>query len=219
MDITGFKAAVFDLDGTLIRSKGVWSEIDRLFFKKRGMEVPAGYYAAVSTKDFKAAAIYTKDLLGLEDSSIESIMQEWHDMAVYEYTHIIGEVDGAADFLRYLSDKGVKLGLATANSAALYEPVLKRLGVLSLFDSFATTEEVGRGKGFPDVYELACGRLGTTSDDTIVFEDLPEGIRGAKLGGFASAACMDELSDTEKAIMLKEADICFDNYRELLARQ
>ena len=218
MDITGFKAAVFDLDGTLIRSKGVWSEIDRLFFKKRGLEVPAGYYEAVSTKDFKAAAIYTKDLLGLEDSSIESIMQEWHDMAVYEYTHIIGEVDGAADFLRYLSDKGVKLGLATANSAALYEPVLKRLGVLSLFDSFATTEEVRRGKGFPDVYELACGRLGTTSDDTIVFEDLPEGIRGAKLGGFASAACMDELSDTEKAIMLKEADICFDNYRELLAR-
>ncbi|MBP5267279.1 MAG: HAD family phosphatase [Ruminococcus sp.] len=217
MDFTRFKAAVFDLDGTLIRSKGVWSEIDRLFFKKRGMEVPEGYYEAVSTKDFRAAAIYTKDLLRLDDS-IESIMQEWHDMAVYEYTHIIGEVDGAADFLRHLSDNGVKLGLATANSSALYEPVLKRLGVLSLFEGFATTEEVGRGKGFPDVYELACKRLGTTSDDTIVFEDLPEGIRGAKMGGFASAACMDELSGSEKAIMQEEADFCFENYRELLAK-
>ncbi|MCR5020315.1 HAD family phosphatase [Ruminococcus sp.] len=214
MDITGFKAAVFDLDGTLIRSKGVWSEIDRQFFRKRGLEVPDDYCRAVSTKNFRSAAVYTKELLGLEDS-VESIMQEWHEMAVYEYTHIIGEVDGAADFLRYLSEKGIKLGLATANSASLYEPVLKRLGVYSLFDSFATTEEVEHGKGFPDVYELACERLGESSDDTIVFEDLPEGIHGAKLGGFTAAACLDDLSDESREIMQQEADICFESYKEL----
>ena len=214
MDITGFKAAVFDLDGTLIRSKGVWSDIDRQFFEKRGLTVPEDYCKAVSTKNFRTAAVYTKELLGLEDS-VESIMQEWHDMAVYEYTHIIGEVDGAADFLRYLSGRGVKLGLATANSAALYEPVLKRLGVYSLFDSFATTEEVERGKGFPDVYELVCERLGEKSSDTIVFEDLPEGIRGAKLGGFTAAACLDELNGSNREVMIREADICFESYREL----
>jgi beta-phosphoglucomutase-like phosphatase (HAD superfamily) len=112
MDVTKFKAAIFDLDGTLIQSRDVWSEIDRLFFEKRGLKVPDDYYDAVSTKNFREAAEYTKALLGL-DQDVESIMQEWHEMAVYEYSHVIGEVDGAADYLRYLHDSGVKLGLAT----------------------------------------------------------------------------------------------------------
>ena len=210
-----FKAAVFDLDGTLIRSRCVWSEIDVQFFKKRGKIVPEDYCAAVSTMNFRTAAEYTKELLALPDS-VDSIMQEWHDMAVYEYTHIIPEVDGAAKFLRHLKANGIKLGLATANSEALYEPVLRRLGVLELFDSFATTAQVERGKGFPDVYELACERLGTAPEDTMVFEDIIEGIRGAKMGGFRTAACLDEVQPDEYEIMKDEADICYSNYHDLL---
>lgn len=215
MDFTRFKAAVFDLDGTLIRSKHVWSDIDVEFFRKRGYEVPADYGEKVSVMDFNTASVYTKELLGLPESP-EEIQQEWHDMAVHEYTHVIGEVDGAVEFLRYLDKKGIKLGLATANKAPLYEPVLKRLGVYELFDGFATTSEVEHGKGHPDVYELACERLGVKACDTIVFEDLPEGIKGAKLGGFHTAACLDDLTDSEYEAMQKEADIVFRDYHELM---
>lgn len=211
------KAAVFDLDGTLIRSRGVWSEIDVQFFKKRGKSVPEDYCAAVSTMNFRTAAEYTKELLGISDS-VDSIMQEWQDMAVYEYTHIIPEVDGAAEFLRHLKAKGIKIGLATANSEALYGPVLERLGVLGLFDSFATTAQVERGKGFPDVYELACQKLDVQPEYTMVFEDIIEGIRGAKMGGFKTAACLDELKSSERRIMAEEADICYENYFELLRK-
>ena len=144
-------------------------------------------------------------------------MQEWHEMAVYEYSHVIGEVDGAADYLRYLHDSGVKLGLATANSKGLYEPVMKRLGIYGLFDKFATTEEVERGKGFPDVYELACERLGEAPEDAIVFEDIIEGIRGAKLGGFSTAACLYEARGGEAETLTAEADIAFADYRRLMA--
>lgn len=215
MVITDFKAAIFDLDGTLIRSNHVWSEIDRQFLGKRGFEVPADYVKAVSTKNFRTAAIYTKELFDLPDS-VESIMQEWRDMAVYEYTHVIVPVEGAEDFLRYLHDKGVKLGLATANSKELYEPVLKRLGVYDLFDCFATTEEVERGKGFPDVYELACERLGERPENAIVFEDIIEGVRGAKMGGFTAAACLDDPCAADRDALIAESDLNFESYRQLM---
>lgn len=215
MVVTDFKAAIFDLDGTLIRSNHVWSEIDKMFLGKRGFEVPADYVKAVSTKNFTAAAIYTKELFGLPDS-VESIMQEWHDMAVYEYTHVIGPVEGAEDFLRYLHENGVKLGLATANSASLYEPVLKRLGVYELFDSFATTEQVERGKGFPDVYELACERLGESAENAIVFEDIIEGIRGAKMGGFTAAACLNDHYPADREALIVESDLHFESYYQLM---
>lgn len=215
MVFTGFKAAIFDLDGTLIRSNHVWSDIDRKFLGKRGFEVPADYVKAVSTKNFRTAAVYTKELFALPDS-VESIMQEWQDMAVYEYTHVIGPVEGMEDFLRYLHDSGVKLGLATANSAALYEPVLKRLGVYGLFGCFTTTEEVERGKGFPDVYELACSRLGEEPKNAIVFEDIIEGVRGAKLGGFTAAACLNEHYSADRDALTAESDLHFESYRELM---
>lgn len=215
MKITDHKAAIFDLDGTLIRSNGVWSEIDREFLGKRGFEVPADYYKAVSTKNFRTAAVYTKELFGLPDS-IESIMQEWQDMAVYEYTHVIGAVDGAEEYLRYLADCGIKLGLATASSKALYEPVLRRLGVYELFGSFATTEQVKRGKGFPDVYELACGELGEVPENSVVFEDIIEGIRGAKAGGFTAVACLNDHYAADRDALTGEADLYFESYHELM---
>ena len=34
------KGAIFDLDGTLIDSMGLWLDIDREFFAKRNMSVP-----------------------------------------------------------------------------------------------------------------------------------------------------------------------------------
>ena len=215
MDFKAYKAAVFDLDGTLIRSKGLWKDIDRRFFERRGLTVPEDYCQAVSAMDFRAAAEYTKALLGLSDT-LDSIMQEWHDMAAYDYANVIEEVEGMADFLRYLSGRGVRLGLATANSAANYVPVLKRLGVYGLFSAFATTEEVSRGKGFPDVYELACERLGASPAETIVFEDIPEGIQGAKLGGLCAAACLDECDEQSAKTLKESADLAFTDYRKLM---
>ena len=59
-----------------------------------------------------------------------------------------------------LKEQGRKIALATASTEELYKPVLKRNGILDQFDCFVSTEQVKRGKGFPDVYELAAEKLG-----------------------------------------------------------
>ncbi len=214
MDIARFKAAIFDLDGTLIRSNHVWSSIDRDFLGKRGFEVPKDYCKAVSVLDFPKAAVYTKERFSLTES-IEEIMQEWTDMAIYEYTHRIETVEGAGDFLKRVKEQGVKIALATASSRELYEPVLKRHGLYELFDFFATTTQVKRGKGYPDIYEFACENLGEKPCDTVVFEDIIEGIRAAKAGGFTAAACLNDYYAADRDKLLSEADLCFESYNEL----
>jgi beta-phosphoglucomutase-like phosphatase (HAD superfamily) len=215
MDFTKFKAAIFDLDGTLVESNHVWSRIDEHFLGRRGIEVPADYFKAVSTMNFQAAAEYTNERFKLNEN-IADIMQEWQDMAVYEYSHVIGLVSGAGDFVRYLKARGVKLALATASSKALYEPVLKNNGLYEYFDFFATTEQVKRGKGFPDVYLFAAEGLGEKPCDCVVFEDIIEGIRGAKLGGFTAAACLNSHYKADWDRLKAEADISFCDYGELM---
>lgn len=191
MDIKDFKGHIFDLDGTLTKSNHVWSKIDEEFLGKRGIEVPEDYFKQVSAMNFEQAAVYTNDRFSLGEN-IQDIMKEWFDMAVYEYTNVIGLCGNAGEYVRCLKDQGRKIALATASTEELYRPVLKRNGILDCFDCFVSTEQVKRGKGFPDVYELAAEKLGLDAKDCVVYEDIVEGIKGAKAGGFFAVACLND---------------------------
>lgn len=52
MDDNHGKAAIFDLDGTLLDSMGVWDQVDIDFLAKRGIEVPADYMGKVAAMQF-----------------------------------------------------------------------------------------------------------------------------------------------------------------------
>ena len=69
------KAVIFDMDGTLIDSTGIWHEIDKAFFAKRGLELPSDYAQHIVHLGLKQAAVYTKGTYHLEES-VEDIMKE-----------------------------------------------------------------------------------------------------------------------------------------------
>lgn len=191
MDIKDFKGHIFDLDGTLTKSNHVWSKIDEEFLGKRGIKVPEDYFKQVSAMNFEQAAVYTNDRFSLGEN-IQDIMKEWFDMAVYEYTNVIELCGNAGEYVRKLKEQGRKIALATASTEELYKPVLKRNGILECFDCFVSTEQVKRGKGFPDVYELAAEKLGLDAKACVVYEDIVEGIKGAKAGVFFAVACLND---------------------------
>ncbi|MBQ7982619.1 MAG: HAD family phosphatase, partial [Clostridia bacterium] len=80
------RAAIFDLDGTLLDSMGVWLEVDEIFLSRRGIALPDDYAQAISPMGFPAAAEYTKRRFCLPEDEA-AIMAEWHDLAVDAYAH------------------------------------------------------------------------------------------------------------------------------------
>ena len=207
------RAAVFDLDGTLIISSHVWSDIDRKFLAKRGIEVPEDYCRKIAVMNFREGADYTIARFGLNESP-EDIVDEWFGMARYEYAHNIRMKDGAEDFLRGLKARGVRIALATASNPLLYRPVLENNGVLDCFDEFASTEEVCRSKEYPDVYIYAAGKLGAAVSECAVFEDIPEGVTSAKKGGFFVCGCLDGNDEEAHERIKAAADLTFGTYDE-----
>lgn len=208
------RGAIFDLDGTLIRSSHVWSDIDVKFLAKRGFEVPDDYFKKISCMNFREGAEYTIARFGLNERA-EDIVAEWFEMARYEYEHNICMKPHAAEFLRALRENGVKLALATASDKALYTAVLKNNGVYELFDAFASTDEVCRSKESPDVYIYAAGKLGCRVSDCAVFEDVYQGAESAKRAGFFVCACLDEYYACDHEKLIACADISFADYDEL----
>ena len=69
------RAAIFDLDGTLLDSTGIWRQIDEIFLGRRGFDVPADYFEAVSSMNLQQGAEYTKAALCFCDRHREHTLE------------------------------------------------------------------------------------------------------------------------------------------------
>ena len=207
------KAAIFDLDGTLLDSMGVWYEVDERFLARRGIALPDDYAEAVSPLGFPAAAAYTKERFALPEDEA-SIMAEWHALAVDAYAHRVELKPYARDYLEYLQNKQIPIAAATASQAVFYKPALLRLGIWDVFSSVTEISEVSRGKGNPDIYLRAAEKLGYRAEDCVVFEDILPGIRGALAGGFYTVAVYDPYNPSRDMIRAV-SDLYIESFAEL----
>ena len=66
------------------------------------------------------------------------------------------------------------------------------------------------------MYEEAARSVHSQPSDSVVFEDILKGIRGAKSGGFYTVGVYDLHSDHEKREIIKQADQYIHNFGELL---
>jgi HAD superfamily hydrolase (TIGR01509 family) len=201
----GFRGAIFDLDGTLLDSMGLWVQVDIDFLKKRGHFASKEYLQAIKPMGFYEAAKYTVSRFNLKETA-EEVQRELGGMCRSAYEHDIRLKPGAKEYLIHLKDAGVSLGVATALGRDLFEPVLKNNGIFDLFGALASLDEVRRGKGFPDIYLLAAERLKIAPAACVVFEDILLGILGAKAGGFMTCGVYDKSSAHEWDKIKEAAD-------------
>lgn len=205
------KGAIFDMDGTLLDSLGIWADIDNRFLSKRGIEVPSDYTAAISAMEFRETAAYTIARFGLNETP-EAVMKEWSDMALNAYATEIKLKPNVKSILTELKSLGVKLAVATSATSAMCLPALQNNGVLHLFEGVFTTHEIGKGKAFPDVYLAAANKLGVPPENCAVFEDSLAAIKTAKQAGFYTIGVSEKHFRSVEQEIKAVADgfVCFE---------
>lgn len=210
-----FRAALFDLDGTLLDSMGVWKRVDEIFFAAHGIADHAGFGDAIQGRSFSESAAYAVERFGLSES-VEEVMAEWMALGADAYAHGVPLKPGALAYLRMLKRAGVKLAVATSNRPELFRPALEAGGALELFDAVCTTAQVGdRGKRSGEVYALAARTLGVPAADCAVFEDVLDGILGAKALGMRAYAVLDDAALRDRDALRAAADGCIDAFGDM----
>ena len=213
--MNNIKAAIFDLDGTLIDSMWVWQQIDIDYLSKRGHAVPNNLNDEITHLSFTQTAEYFKNRFSIEDS-VEEIMNTWNTMAFNHYKNNVKLKIGALEYLHKLKRSGIKIGLATSNSMPLLTATLKNNNAFDLFDAITVTDEVKKSKSNPDIYLLAAKKLGVDPKDCMVFEDIIAAVEGAKLAGMKVTGVYDEHSKHQIDVLKKECDNYIYSYEELL---
>lgn len=199
-DINKKTALIFDMDGTLVDSMGMWKEIDIEYLGRFGYSIPDDLQQSIAGMCFHDTAVYFKNRFNIPDS-LEKMEKDWNDMAEYKYGHDIKLKPGVKELLMYCKNRGIKLGIATSNSRVLTMIMLKAQGLDSVFDYVLTGCDSLKSKPDPEIYLTAAKALNVEPSDCMVFEDIVQGIMAGKNAGMTVVAVDDPYSQyciTEK---------------------
>ena len=215
IDIRKFEAVIFDLDGTLVDSMGMWDRIDDEYLSGLGLRKPADLQRKLEGKSFEETAVYFRNFFGIKDSVAE-IGNTWLKMADEKYRHEVSLKPGVREFLDYLKNEGIKIGIASSNHLSLITGCLVSLGVLDYFSAIVTCDDVSADKPDPSVYLTAAENLGADPAGCLVFEDVPAGILSGRNAGMTVCAVEDEYSAPVAGQKADLADAVIADYRELI---
>jgi HAD superfamily hydrolase (TIGR01509 family) len=206
------KAVIFDLDGTLIDSMGVWSAVDVEFLGKRGIAVPDDLFKDMPLgNSFEEIARYFKGKFGLPDS-VQSIIEEWTEMVEWHYEHDILVKPGVPELLGRLHTAGIRLGIGSSSRHVLIDKVLTANGVRQYFDAVVVGGAPLRGKPFPDVFLKGAELLGVKPEECVVIEDVLAGVQAARNAGMKVIGIKDSFSCDEWPEMARIADGLEEDY-------
>lgn len=170
------QGALFDLDGVLVDTEGIytefWSDMDRRF--------PTG--VAEFAQVIKGSTLmnildtYFPDK-SVQDRIVDMLKQHERDMRYRLF-------DGVAELLAALRQRGFRMAIVTSSNRAKMKHLFAQLPELEkAMDIVITDEDISRSKPDPEGYLLAAERLGIPAEECYIFEDSLNGLRAARAAG------------------------------------
>lgn len=181
---------IFDLDGTITDTNGVWQEVDVEFLRRRGLSPTAEYEEAVTRSIFPVAARFTQSYYHLPDSP-EEIMAEWESLAERHYRELARLKPGAEGFLRQCRQEGRPMSVFTACRPALCRAALDRFGLTGLFGHVVYAEEIGLEKRDPRCFLRLSELIGAPPEHCVLFDDSPDNCATAVRAGMEAVGVYD----------------------------
>lgn len=199
MEHNTLQGVIFDLDGTLLDSTGMWRQVDGRLMAHYGKEVPPDLSETVqrmSIEEFSQFFVEEFDL----PVTPEQIAQQVADMVAEKYREKLQLKPHVPEILDWLDQQDIPYGVATATYGELAEAALRRLHVWERLRFLLTEQNAGAPKTQPRIFQLAAQKLHLGRRQIAVVEDSLHALEGAKNGGFFTIG----IADPENAPVWKE---------------
>lgn len=206
------KGAIFDFDGTVVDSMYIWDNISMDYLRSLNIEPREKLNEVFAKFSLEEAADYYRKNYGVT-LSVSEIISGVNEMIKTFYRTKVTLKKGIQEYLKFLDDHGVKMCIATLSDKELVKETLYRLGVADYFSEVLTCTEFGTGKTNPEIYRKALSLLGSSKEETYVFEDALYAAKTAKTDGFSVVGIYDEYEPNQDALK-SLADVYINDYTD-----
>lgn len=215
------RAFIFDCDGTLVRSMGMWLTIYPELVARYGISMTPEDFAATESLAMPEEIAYYHRKLGIGESA-EALIEELRGMLRDKYAHRIELRPGVRAFLDEARAAGIPMAIATSTDEDLVRLALARNGIEDHFCALVTTAEAGASKEHPDVYNLAlerlcaaCGMTVPPHDEVWVFEDALFGLLSSGEVGYRRVGVYDYEGRAARDDVRANCEVFVDEFTEL----
>ena len=189
------KGVIFDLDGVLLDSMSIWTDLGARYLKSIGTEPEEGLAAILFSMSMEQGAEYMSRHYDLAKSPDE-VMDGLRHMLENFYFYEVKAKAGARELMERFDKEGIRMTAATSSPREHVERALERNGLLGYISKIFTSAEVRSSKHSPEIYDAASSFMGTTPQETLVFEDSLYALKTASEAGYVTVGVFD--ADGEK---------------------
>lgn len=231
LDLGRYPGKIFDWDGTLADTIGIWNLTDRHLID---------YYTGIDVDldtIYQDRMEFLKDAKGLDTyTEYANFLREKYEITdsaenIYESRVVVAkqkliELDyksGAAEFLASIKQQGKgKMAIASITTERMMqtyrlenEKIRGAANIDEIFDLLVLKDDVEKIKPHPEIYEKTIEKLGFNKKEVIVFEDSLHGVQSAKAAGLTVVNVVDKYSADDQPKIDELADYKAETWHDL----
>lgn len=192
-----FDAAIFDMDGTLLDTESVFRDIVFDVCTELGFEMTHDVHRSMVGSSHERTNQLLIEAYGV--AFPYALFDERCRVIMRERSH--GGVPvkpGAREFITELRERGIPTAVATSSRNPHAEHHLKAAGLLDLFETVVTRDDVVHPKPHPEPYLTAARRLGVDPLRCLAVEDSHSGVRAAHAAGMQTVMVPDLVGPSDE---------------------
>jgi len=192
-----YRAAIFDIDGTLVDSNNLHAEAWGEIFRRFGVDLPHDRIRAQIGKggDNLLPALLPPELVERCGEEMEEARKA---LFKRDYMPRVRAFPGVKQLFEGLKASGAHIVLATSAAEEELESHKRTLDIADLIDGATSADDVERSKPCPDIFQAALVKLpGVSPNEAVVVGDTPYDMQaagragvqkvGVRCGGFPEA--------------------------------
>lgn len=213
----GIQGIVFDIDGTLLDSMGIWDDLGTRYLMSLGRKPEKNLNQILDPMTLPESTAYLKEKYQLKEST-EEIRQGLHAIMASFYRNEVKCRDGVKNLLEEIRLQSIAMVLSTTGERDLAAAALKRNGIWSYFEHMFVCEDYAVSKREAKIYQIAAMWLGMEPSSVLVIEDLYQALSAAHHAGFRTAGVYDRASEKDKEKIMAVSDFCLPDFHTMEVR-